>query len=318
MSEDKQDEVFKLIQKFLKNPPVIVWGSGATIPFNMPSMWHLNELLKKEIDEFDNSSNNLEIELGKDIYDEQMPAIRKLIWQEIDEKDNAALQLLLEGDRHEFKGIKTLLEKFKEVHPKVVNIITTNYDRVLENVMGFYDIHFTDGFLGKNLSLFNEENFKKESIINLVKVHGSLNWFEKDGDFRFLTSSPLIGSPLIICPGKKKFQEAYNSPYRELIQQSDKLIKEASSFLVIGFGFNDEHLTPRIRTSIKKGTPIVVITKCVTDSCKEELKDSEKYILIEESESENTKFTIKTHNKAPYEFVVKGNYWSLNNFIEII
>ena len=35
MNNEKQigikDNIFKLVQKFLANPPVIIWGSGATI-----------------------------------------------------------------------------------------------------------------------------------------------------------------------------------------------------------------------------------------------------------------------------------------------
>jgi hypothetical protein len=55
-------------------------------------------------------------------------------------------------------------------------------------------------------------------------------------------------------------------PFRELIQKSDNLIKDANSFLIVGFGFNDEHLTPEIEKKIRKGAPIVLITKNVSPS----------------------------------------------------
>jgi hypothetical protein len=39
-----------MVQTFLKDPPLIVWGSGATIPFGLPSMEDLNAQIKEKID----------------------------------------------------------------------------------------------------------------------------------------------------------------------------------------------------------------------------------------------------------------------------
>jgi hypothetical protein len=153
----------------------------------------------------------------------------------------------------------------------------------------------------------------------LVKVHGSLNWFDVDGEIRFLYSISQDKAPKIIAPSKNKYQEAYGNPYRGLIQKADDLIKTASSFLIVGFGFNDEHLTPKIKAKVKKGTPIVLITKKVSDSSFEELKNAEKYILFEESESGKTKVTYKENSSVEkQEIELKGDLWQLNNFMEIL
>ena len=316
--EEIKDRVFTIIQKYLKTPPVIIWGSGATVPFGLPSMLEINELIKAKIPEFDQNCDNLEIELGKDKYLEKIPQIRNVIWNAIAEVDNKVLEKLLTSQNHDFDGIKKLIEKISDAHPKVTNIITTNYDRIIENVLSFHDISFTDGFLGKELSLFDENLFLDKNIVNIVKVHGSLNWFDLKGEIRYLKNEIDTSIAQIICPGKNKYQEAYKSPYRELIQKSDIYINSASSFLVIGFGFNDEHLTPRIKTKIKKGIPIVVITKIISDSCRNEIEGAEKYVLIEEEDEHNTRITLKERNKEQEIIILEGNYWSLNNFIEII
>jgi hypothetical protein len=65
-----------------------------------------------------------------------------------------------------FKGIKTMISKFTDAHPQVLNIITTNYDRVLEYIMSYNDMPFTDGFNGKTLSIFEPKtNYKKTICI---------------------------------------------------------------------------------------------------------------------------------------------------------
>jgi len=311
--EEIKGIVFTVIQNYLKMPPVIIWGSGATVPYGLPSMNALNKILKDNIPEFDKDCDNLEVELGKEKYHDLMPQIRNLIWNAVSTVDNEVLQNHLL-----FKGIKKLVEKISDAHPKVANIITTNYDRIIENVLSFHGIHFTDGFLGRELSFFDESLFSSKNIVNIVKVHGSLNWFDFGGEIRYLQKNIENSVPQIICPGKNKYQEAYKSPYRELIQKSDLFINSAESFLVVGFGFNDEHLTPRIKSKIKKGTPIVVITKIISETCLSELESAEKYVLLEDNGDNNTRATIKERNTEKQIFILEGNFWSLNNFVDII
>lgn len=83
MKEEKKEQlvkIFKIVQSFLKNPPLVVWGSGATVAFGIPSMDSLNKKLKKEISGFDAENDNLEVELGKEKYLEKMPEIKNVIW----------------------------------------------------------------------------------------------------------------------------------------------------------------------------------------------------------------------------------------------
>jgi hypothetical protein len=322
MTTDKsetKERVFKIVQDFLKKPPLIVWGSGATISFGLPSMEILNETLKKKIDGFDNSNNNLEIELGKAKYLNKMPQIKNIIWNKINEADISVLDKIATNNTGSFKGIKLLIEKFIEAHPQVLNIVTTNYDRVLEYTMAYEGVSYTDGFEGKILSSFDENLFQSKNIINLIKVHGSLNWFNVNGEIRYLNNISTKHQPQIIAPGRNKYQEAYRSPYRELIQKADNAINEASSFLVVGFGFNDEHLTPRIRTQIKKGIPIVLITKEITESTLSEIKGAEKYLLIEELDTKTSRVIYKSSNSTEEQSVeLEGNYWQLSQFMEIL
>ena len=322
MAKDKEEikeNIFKIVQGFLKNPPLIVWGSGATISFGLPSMEDLNNALKERIDGFDASNDNLEVELGKEQYQNQMSEIKQVIWNKINEADISVLEKITKDKSTSFNGIKLLIEKFVEAHPQVLNIVTTNYDRVLEYIMSFQSVSFTDGFDGKALSIFNENLFQRKNIVNLIKVHGSLHWFLVNGEIRYLHSNSDNYHPQIIAPGKSKYQEAYSSPYRELIQKADNVIKESSSFLVIGFGFNDEHLTPRIRTQLKKGIPLVLMTKKISDSTFEELKDAEKYLLFEELDNGKTKVIYKvSDSESRQEEELDGDFWQLIKFMEIL
>ena len=317
-----KDSLYKLIQEFLKEPPVVIWGSGATIDYKMPSMSNLLNMLKKQFDFFDDKCTNLEEELGKDNYNQHMLKIRKAIWHHIAREDEKIPKDIL-SNPNKYKGIRRLIEKFTEPHPYIFNIITTNYDRVLENVMASNAIPFTDGFAGRLLSLYDENLFsnnKKGPFVNLVKVHGSLNWFEIDREIRYYNSRPSVKcEPKIIPPGKNKYRQAFSEPYRSLIQKSDEIIKESKSLLVVGFGFNDEHLTPRITTQINKGVPIVILTKKITPSTRGQLKIASRYLALEECAKGKTKIYFKKAS-GDQETVEKidGSFWKLDEFMEAL
>ena len=321
MSDTIKDHIFSTIQKFLNNPPVIIWGSGATIPFNLPSMTQLNDALRKKIEDFNPTNENLENELGKSEYEERMPEIRKVVWDTVNQADRQVYEKLTAGNPDDIEPIKNMIEKFRDCHPKVVNIITTNYDRILEYTMAYHTIPFTDGFSGRDFSIFSDTNFQERDLVNLIKVHGSLNWFKIANSVRFLSGYSECCDPIIICPGKNKYQEASQSPYRDLIQKSDNLIQEAKSFLVVGFGFNDEHLTPQIKKKISEGTPLVLATKEVTEPCKKEMAQAQKYVFMQKcKESENkTLVMIKEERETEMEEKsIDGNYWQLNKFMEVL
>lgn len=320
MRDELKEKVYSIIQTFLKNPPVIIWGSGATIPYGLPTMGDLNQALKDGINNFNPTNENLEIELGKNAYETQMPEIRKIIWNTVNNAENKIIHKLINSETDELNAIKNMIDKFRSAHPQVVNIITTNYDRVLEHIAGYHNIPFSDGFIGREFSTFSNIHFKDKNIVNLIKVHGSLSWFQVGSNIRYLMVDHVDSEPLIISPGKNKYQEAYKNPYRDLIQKSDSLINSAHSFLVIGFGFNDEHLTPKIKEKVNNGTPLVLITKQVSESCHNELKDAQKYVLLEENGVDGaTSVSLKSGTVAVVEkHTIDGNYWQLKQFMEIL
>lgn len=311
------NDIYSTIQSYLNEPPLVIWGSGATIDYGLPSMSKLKDEIGKSVSAFDKTCTDMEIELGKDKYEPMLPEIRKAIRNVVNAADINAKKLLLNSGGI-FAGILRLTRFCYDPHPKVMNVVSTNYDRILEYVWGYYGFHFTDGFDQHELSEFDENNFKEKEIINLLKVHGSLNWFVVDHDVRKL-STDFGFDPVMIPPGKNKYRTTHHSPYRELMQKSDDAIKKAPSFLVIGFGFNDEHITPLVSKKTKSGTPIVVVTKEVTPTTEQQLEKAQKVIYIE-ADTDTTKSHIRIidNGNIILDTVEDGQFWSLNKFMDIL
>lgn len=48
-----KDEIFKVVQTYLDKPPLVIWGSGATIDFGLPSMSQLKDEIDRSVPIFD-------------------------------------------------------------------------------------------------------------------------------------------------------------------------------------------------------------------------------------------------------------------------
>ena len=323
ISKSKQKEdVFKLTQKLLKNPPLIIWGSGATIPYGLPSMDDLKKQLEPELGIL-NSEHNLEVELGKIDSSEKINKIKETIRNVMFEKDSKCLEKSIK-DVNYFKTIKKMIDKFYKPFPKKVNIVTTNYDCILEYALSKSGHNFTDGFTGRSLSEFDPNLFTDKEIINLIKVHGSLNWYIDENNkvlyLPFGHHFKQLKHAMVLPAQDSKYTETIKEPYRSLITKSDEFIRNANSFLVIGFGFNDEHLTPIIEDKIKKGTPIVIVTKRTTIPCTKKLQSAIKYCVFEKrnDQSNQTQVTYKNAEDTSNNAYLENKYWKLNKFMEIL
>ena len=89
--------------------------------------------------------------------------------------------------------------------------------------------------------------------------------------------------PEFITPGSSKYAAILHGTHRELLLAADERIKQAKSFLSIGYGFNDSQIQEGILTRIRSGVPLVSITKEVSDSAAHLLANNARnYITIQQ------------------------------------
>lgn len=320
-TEKNKSEIFSVVQKFLRDPPVIIWGSGATIDYGLPSMESLKGILEEHFAEFagNTANDNLEVLLGGIDDRDKIKKIKKVIRDEVLKKDVICFQKIIQSKTY-FSSIAEMIRIFLNPHPRKLRIITTNYDRVLEYTLSNAGCGYTDGFTGQPLSKFDKHLFGKQQV-DLVKVHGSLNWVTRNGKTFFMPCEFDIDDfeYTMVLPSQRKHFDTTQEPYRTLITKADEIIEEAKSFLIVGFGFNDEHLTPKIENKIGEGTPIVIITKTISQSCRGKLTNSSKYCLFE-VDGTGTKVTLKKSARCTESIlpVADEKFWKLNDFMRIL
>ena len=300
-----------LLQGYLENSPLIVLGSGASMPYELPSMGGLAEEIRKSnivisdpnYSAFCAAVHKTGLEGTKDavnLLPETLQEIRRVVWETVNEKD------LLYFNQHPIDPPKALAELIRKVlapTPNKAAIVTTNYDRLTEYAADGVGATTVTGFEGSlikklelpSIPLKTKRTRARERIVDIWKVHGSLDWFvAPDGTivaFPLTQTIPNDFQPLIVPPGKEKYSSTHDEPYRTIIAEADKAFVQAGAYLCVGYGFNDEHIQPKLLAQISKGKPIVILARTMTQACKKHIVEAgiNKYLIFECSDSTHTK-----------------------------
>ena len=182
-------EIFRIIQKYTEANPLFFVGSGASAAYGLPGMKKLGEHLLASLSSkyvTDNDWKHFEdnIKSGKDLEsamtdivfkEDIINDIRKETWKLISEKDLEIFSDVVFCNKE--IALSRLIKIYYQAHPQKVDIITTNYDRLIEYACDKVRIPLNNGFSG-HYSKFYSDSFGKRNIVNLVKVHGS---YQPDG-----------------------------------------------------------------------------------------------------------------------------------------
>lgn len=329
----------KQAQDFYGKAPVIIMGSGASAAHGMSGMRALANHLVENIDTSGlNAAENeawekfcqllkdnvdLEAALHQVTASEELTSrIVKTTWNLIDSEDKGIFQKSLQDNA--MFPLSRLLEHMFKSSLKTINIVTTNYDRLAEYACDQGHIHhytgFTHGFF-RQLAAPTEIACARR--VNIWKVHGSLDWFQSPLEDTVALSNiqeiPDNYQPQMVTPGTQKYQKTHLEPFRSIINNADQALNEAGSYLCIGYGFNDEHIQPKLMVKcLRQKTPITIITYALSDSAKKLILDGKarNYLAIERGETDDQSIVYSSLDENPLK--VEKNIWSLEGYLSLI
>ncbi|WP_273838112.1 SIR2 family protein [Providencia rettgeri] len=337
------NELKKRLQQHLGDGLVLIIGSGLSCAEGIPGMGKLGDYLLTHV--ADNiSPDDLKIwnEIHPSIRTEGLEAallkraptasLEAVIVKSTGEYIAAAESIIIS---EVFKNERTLRLTMLLPHllkpDKGIPIVTTNYDRLVElaceeaglGVDTMFNGHFAArleplnshwGFCRGAKLVGKHVRYKFTQKVNVFKPHGSLDWYHRKGNpVRYTGDLPL--PRLIITPGLNKFRSGYDSPFDKHREKANDAIDKASRFLIIGYGFNDDHLETHLTPRIRSGVRTVILTRTLSEKAKEIAKLNKNVIAAEFHNSTGT---------AGVCFIVDGNeifypgvdYWDLKGFVE--
>lgn len=333
------EDLAKSAQHFLAERPVVVLGTGATIPHGLPSMTELADLLLTAVcgtppgwEEFSfhlNKTKDLERALQQvSLPEKTVEILVSLTWKIVSSKDLEFHQQLLRGTvpfplAHLFK----YLLRTADSH---IRVVTTNYDRLAEYAANYINAYVSSGVTSGWIQRFvpsavNTERPPQpgyEGHVSVLKVHGSLDWFRDKTDEIYgvplASDIPADSHPLVVTPGITKYRAVHKDPFRTVMTAADDVLGKASCYVCVGYGFNDEHVQPiLVNRVMKKDVPIVIVTKQLTDSTRRAFLTAppKKFIFLEEADG-GTKVYVPD---CPCGILLENiSAWKLNNFMALI
>lgn len=181
-----------------------------------------------------------------------------------------------------------------------VPIITTNYDRLVEIAAEEAGLGVDTMFIGRFAGTMNEResrlSFCRDVTLKrnrvayhyhpralVCKPHGSLDWYLRNGKPVHYSGELPEASRLIITPGQNKFRNGYESPFDHHRNRANDAIDRASRFLILGYGFNDDHLETHLSPAIRGGKPTLLITHTLTVKAEAMATDQANVIAIDYS-----------------------------------
>jgi hypothetical protein len=124
--------------------------------------------------------------------------------------------------------------------------------------------------------------------------------------------------PLVVTPGASKYREVHKDPFRTVMTAADAVLREATCYVCVGYGFNDEHVQPILVNRVKKDdVPLLVVTKALTDQTRDAFIESppKRFLFLEESGDGTMAYTPE----YPTGILINGvSVWQLSNFMELI
>jgi hypothetical protein len=348
-----KDEIFQTLQGFLRTYPTIIAGTGLSISMGIPGMDGLLGFLEGRMSKSFTTTSDVQKEwnkafklikqfgfeegLGKiSISDELLEIIVKETAKFLQEEDTRFFKKYISDATHRFPFADLINHLAKSLSPNnpELNIITPNYDQIVEYACDRVNVKCWTGFEGTIIGKFKQETFEEslfkplfvteknrlhrefipEPRVKLFKPHGSIWWQRcNDQTYQFVGEIP-NSKIIIITPGLTKYKssllDAVMNYHREA---GNKVLRKANSVIVIGYGFNDDHLHNTLIARISEGIPCLVLTRSLSAKAKGIVSKYPQIFAIESNDSTGAKWY---YNKQ--EGVLNEPLWDLNSFVSLI
>lgn len=309
--KERQDEVRKardelknmLLASLQMQHLVALAGLGCSLSAGGPSMQDLwnGAVGEKPTDEAKATAEKVNHELTDANIEALLSRIEAFL--QVNERDNAvegflnsSKQVILDKcsaflDPGKLDSHKTFLHRLsrRRARDQRLRVFTTNYDLCFERAAselggvaldGFsftaprrYDPRFFGYDIIRRPRSGDDLGNYLEGVFLLYKLHGSVNWARGETGTIHEKDKPTPAEACLIYPASGKYQQSFVQPHLESMAQYLAAVREPNTcLLVVGFGFNDDHLAEPLLAAPQSNPHLRVII--VDPRADEKVKDA--------------------------------------------
>jgi hypothetical protein len=214
-----------------------------------------------------------------------------------------------------FAGLNYLKDCVAENPSSCFNVFTLNHDTVIEQFFDAEGIEFIDGFdkSGNDYHFWNPLLFEQKSLINLLKIHGSVNWHYYDEtswvDRRICKVSPEMfwrdpKKSISLIGTDNKLSEYIRGMFLELYYRFYKKLNLTKTLIIAGYSFGDYGINEKLFDWVLQGDNRMIIVDPFIENLKEKIWP----VLYSEWENERKIKPIK-------EYVENITWSGINKYI---
>ena len=231
--------------------------------------------------DLETEGNNIETLLSRcDAYQQLRPsdAIREFVRQAKQVILKECSEFLSGASHEQLEAHSTFLRRVarRRARDPRLKLFTTNYDLCFETaaarlalvpITGFsfteprhFDPRYFAFDIVRNSAIENDVSTPLEGVFHHYKLHGSVNWERAAGDHIEMTSDPSPDRAVLIYPAEGKYQQSFIQPHLEIMSRYLAALREPNTcVIIVGFGFNDSHLSEPVLSAIRTNPFLRVI-----------------------------------------------------------
>ncbi len=336
------NELKETIQEFFQENTVTIVGSGLSAAEDLPGMKDLAKYLMAEIPNLIHDQADIdawcgistELAAGKGLEavllnntptDRLEAAIRDLTARLVGDAEKKIIKELMQRKR--VLRFSEYLERFN-LRNDGLTVITPNYDRLIEYACEFNKVRVDTLFIGNYFAHFNPNQskymfcegktkhnntlkIKYAPRVTLYKPHGSLSWHMINGEPYSIPDSDYEDS-LIITPGINKYHKGYSSPFDIHRSKANDAINAAERYIIIGYGFNDDHLETHLVHQLQRGKPTLIVSRSLREKTRDLVKQNKNIIALCRGDKDGTEVLTS----AEQCFFDEINLWDLHEMLK--
>ncbi len=165
----------------------------------------------------------------------------------------------------------------------VVNVLTPNYDRLVEYACFASRIPCCTQFFDFGIRCFDPDRCataltelrrsERERLVRrqrtahvaVFKPHGSLGWFQTQDRFVELHDARVNLPRVMVTPGATKYERSLGlSVLNHHREAANTAMKRADGLVFYGYGFNDTHLQTTLAERLALRVPTIILTETLT------------------------------------------------------
>lgn len=238
-------------------------------------------------------------------------------------------------------GFVRYFSKYITSSTKIINVITTNYDQLIEWSASKAGWKIWDGFnegsIGSPLGVnkLNEQmnrtirsgkshNYITHPHLRIYKPHGSLSWLKiPNGDVMKL---PGVGThlihlleqvqltPTIVTPGTGKYLETHKEPYYTVLSEMKHVLSGCNALMFLGFGFNDLHIQGSFELLLRNDSiPKIILAMELSSSARAMIEEKviKNFIAVQKADE----YSEIISDKFDPFVLQEPNHWTFNELL---